>query len=246
MCTEQILELDFGNSSLKWRLVGANGTTAVQRMRLEALNSTPPWGEAVFSRVRCSSVIDREALDHWLVIWSIADKTCVVSSADPVSGYCSAYRDQEKLGVDRWLAALAAHRDSGGKNCLVLDMGTAITVDFMGADGCFAGGYILAGRELLLRALNRETAQVRFAEVAAPEFARAWPNTTAQAVLGGVQFVMRAVVQSAMARVSDEVGNGNFVVYLTGGDAIAIAMEMGNAVQYRPDLVLDGLAVALP
>ena len=62
------------------------------------------------------------------------------------------YREPSSLGVDRWMVVLAAyHRCSG--TALVIDLGTAITLDYIRSDGQHLGGYIVPGTHLSQRAL---------------------------------------------------------------------------------------------
>lgn len=239
-----ILELDFGNSGLKWRVVTAGECPVVKRIYYSA----PEFSAlrfAVFERVRVASVLSDERTHAYLQALGIENAEHARSDA-PVAGFTNNYHQPEKLGVDRWLAALAARRDAAGRACLVIDLGTAITVDYISATGVFEGGYIIAGKQLLQNALIKDTAKVRFDSDAAEHCWPAWPAATAEAVQWGAVFVLNAVVERAIKQAQAWQGNDNFAVYLTGGDGAVIAADLQNAVQYRENLVLDGLAVALP
>lgn len=239
-----ILELDFGNSSLKWRLLEARTAPVARRIRYSDLQANS-FDSMTIERVRVASVLDLETTWGYLGQLGISAAE-IASSAQAVAGFTNAYKQPERLGVDRWLAALAAKIDAGDRACLIIDCGTAITVDYMDSNGVFEGGYILAGRQLLENSLVSDTSQVRFQTPAAAHVWPAWPKQTAEAVQWGVDFVLQAVVERAIKQAGAWQQDGDFAIYLTGGDAARLAPQLENTVQYRPDLVLDGLAVALP
>jgi type III pantothenate kinase len=69
---------------------------------------------------------------------------CAKSSRE-MSGVKNGYEDYERLGLDRWLAMLGGFHLASGSACLVLDFGTAVTADFIAADGEHLGGFICPG-----------------------------------------------------------------------------------------------------
>lgn len=239
-----ILELDFGNTSIKWRKVTANKKSVVRRLAYADLQLVG-HDFGAFNRVRCASVLTDSVTQQYLQLLAI-ESVEMARSESPVAGFINAYANPEKLGVDRWLAALAAKVEAGACACLVIDCGTAITVDYINAVGVFEGGYILAGKQLLQNALLKDTASVRFDQQTSAQYWPAWPKDTAQAVQWGADFIVMAVIERAIKQVQAMQGNSAFAIYLTGGDARDVAQRLGNTVQYRPDLVLDGLAIALP
>ena len=239
-----ILELDFGNTSLKWRKITANKKSVVSRLAYADMQlALHDFG--AFDRVRCASVLTHLVTQQYLQLLGIGSVE-MARSDKLVPGFINAYTKPEKLGVDRWLAALAAKLEAGVLGCLVIDCGTAITVDYINDMGVFEGGYILAGKQLLQSALLKDTASVRFDRKSNTQNWPAWPKDTAQAVQWGADFIVMAVIERAIKQVQAMQGNSEFAIYLTGGDAADVARQLGNTVQYRPDLVLDGLAIALP
>ena len=73
----------------------------------------------------------------------------------------SGYKDPNQLGVDRWLALIGAANLYPNKNLLIIDAGTATTVDFLMASGQHQGGWILAGVKMLISSVLSETTQVQ-------------------------------------------------------------------------------------
>jgi len=147
----------------------------------------------------------------------------------------------ERVGVDRLLGALAAHRRAGGE-CIVVDFGTAITVNSVRADGIFLGGAILPGLSMAARALSEGTALLP--EIPLPAAAPAVGQSTEEAIAAGVIHGAAGAVTGLIDGARRIVGAGAKVV-LTGGDAARVAEHLPpDCREVRPDLVLEGLLVA--
>lgn len=240
----RILELDFGNSGVKWRAIENDIASPVGRCYYTGDDFSALRFDR-FDRVRVASVLAEERTRTYLTRLGITAAEIARSDSD-VTGFVNGYQYPGRLGIDRWLAALAAYRDSGNRACLVVDMGTAITLDYMNERGVFEGGYIIAGKQLLQAALLKDTDKVRFDASATNQPWPNWPSATTEAVQWGVDFVLHAIVERGIKQAQNRRGSDDFTVYLTGGDASLLTQQFKNTVQYRPDLVLDGLAIALP
>jgi len=147
----------------------------------------------------------------------------------------------DRVGTDRLLGALAAHRRTGGP-CVTVDVGTAITVNAVRADGVFLGGAILPGPDLMARALADGTAQLPPVDLSidAPPIGR----STAQAIAAGVRIGAAGAVAALVAAVRHAVGP-HAPVFVTGGGAARITEHLPT--EWRrvvPDLVLEGLVAA--
>jgi type III pantothenate kinase len=147
----------------------------------------------------------------------------------------------ERIGVDRLLGALAAYRRVGGE-CIVVDFGTAITVNSVRGDGIFLGGAILPGLGMAARALSEGTALLP--EIPLPAAAPAVGRSTEEAIAAGVIHGAAGAVTGLIDGARRVVGAGAKVV-LTGGDAARVAAHLPpDCREVRPDLVLEGLLVA--
>ena len=153
-----------------------------------------------------------------------------------LAGVVNGYREPERLGVDRWLALLTAWRELHG-GAVVVSAGTALTVDILAADGQHNGGYIVPGLRLMRHALVSGTSGVRPAAETLPSLAPG--RSTTEAVLHGCMAMAVALIERARRDVATP-------VVLSGGDAGALAPWLAGPVLQRPDLVLDGLGIALP
>ncbi|MFM7206286.1 MAG: type III pantothenate kinase [Planctomycetaceae bacterium] len=149
-----------------------------------------------------------------------------------------------RVGIDRVAAAAAAAvAKADGRPAIVVDCGTATTVDLVSAEGHFLGGAILPGPGLLARALAEGTS--RLPAVADLDSGAPPPMpgvNTQQAIAAGIGFGMRGAVARLVTEGAKAVG-GEPQVFLTGGsrgivrDAVVGATEI-------PDLVLHGIALA--
>lgn len=152
--------------------------------------------------------------------------------------------EPNRVGIDRVAAAAAAAvAKDAGRPAIVVDCGTATTVDIVSADGRFLGGAILPGPGLLARALAEGTSRLpAVAELDAGGLPTMPGRNTQRAIAAGIGFGMRGAVARLVAEATAAVG-GEPQVFLTGGsrgivrDALAAAIEI-------PDLVLHGIALA--
>jgi type III pantothenate kinase len=151
------------------------------------------------------------------------------------------------VGADRIVNALAAVRLHGAP-AIVVDSGTATTLDFVGADGAFVGGAIAPGLELGLAALAAATAKLPRVELRAPD--RVVARDTVTAIQAGTVIGYQALVAGLVARARAELaesGGGTPAavhVVLTGGLAGAPwAAGVPGIDVIDPDLLLRGLAI---
>jgi type III pantothenate kinase len=150
-------------------------------------------------------------------------------------------REPERVGVDRLLGALAAYRRARGA-CVVVDFGTAITVNSIGRNGEFLGGAIFPGPTMMARALAGGTALLP--EITVPETAPGIGKNPEEAIAAGILHGVTGAVANLIIAASETVGEGAQVL-LTGGDAERIAALLPPDYQeVCPDLVLEGLAIA--
>lgn len=157
--------------------------------------------------------------------------------------------EPSRVGLDRLAAAAAAAVvRRPGHPAIVVDCGTAMTVDMVSADGVFLGGAILAGPALVARALAEGTS--RLPEVAALDDQpppRMPGRSTGQAIAAGIGWGLRGavarLVAEARAAFRAAAAAAEPDVFLTGGSAGIVRDALPGAVEL-PDLVLCGIALA--
>jgi type III pantothenate kinase len=165
--------------------------------------------------------------------------------ANEVSGVKNGYDDYERLGLDRWLAMLGGFHLAAGA-CLILDFGTAVTADFISAEGEHLGGFICPGMPLMRNQLRTHTRNIRYGDLAAERAltSHAPGRSTVEAVERGCSLMLRGFVLTQMEMARSYWGE-RFTVFITGGDAGLVADVVPDA-RVVPDLVFVGLAMACP
>ena len=246
-----ILELDCGNSFIKWRVLksekasaAAEGVVGSDLALIESLTAIP-W----LLLTRCRLVSVRASEETGRLVEALQGAFSVsVSCAAPareMAGVRNGYEEFERLGLDRWLAMLGGYKLASGA-CLVLDFGTAATADFIAADGEHLGGFICPGMTLMRSQLRTHTRKIRYDDAAAEQaLERLSPGrTTVEAVERGCTLMLRGFVLTQLELAQNYWGN-DFTVFLTGGDADLVSDAVPQA-RLIPDLVFVGLAMACP
>lgn len=143
------------------------------------------------------------------------------------------------LGADRSVACMAAV-EKYGTPLIVLDFGTATTLDTVDEDGCYRGGCILAGVQISMNALFQRTAQLPQIELAIPDTFMGM-DTVSQIQIGGVLGYIGAV-EYLIRNTKAELKNGDKAkVVATGGLARLIAENTNDIDVVDSELILDGL-----
>jgi len=243
-----ILELDCGNSLIKWRLVANSDSEVLQQGSGEHISDLLEWlsrlQAAVLSGCRMVSV--RSAPETEEIKAAVAEclgvAVLLAKPARQLGGVTNGYKEYEALGLDRWLAMVAAYSLAHG-SCLVIDLGTAATVDLVSEDGMHLGGYITPGLSLLREQLFGHTKRIRYrAAITNQAPVSLSPGTsTAEAVERGCRLMLKSYVREQIGEASQWLGS-NFSIYATGGDAPLLADIPG--VRVVPDLVFKGLEIA--
>lgn len=143
-----------------------------------------------------------------------------------------------EVGADRIANAVAAHEMFPSRSVVIVDFGTAITVDAVSADGQYLGGAIAPGVETAASALFSSTAQIRRVQLLVPESAIG--KTTVGAVQSGIMFGTAALVDGLVERVANEL-DGDVEVIATGGLAPVIIEHCKTIQHFEPMLTLNGL-----
>ncbi|MEM1112089.1 MAG: type III pantothenate kinase [Pseudomonadota bacterium] len=232
------LQIDVGNSAAKWRLIVDNGVQSRGTYLVDDAESQQ-------ALLDCSAALDQiwiasvasPAIESRLAVtleqrWN--KKPWFARTQSTSCGLTNSYSEPGRMGVDRWLAMLAAWRDAGERVCVV-DAGSALTIDLVAADGQHEGGFIIPGASLMERALFLDTDRVRFAEDVG--FGLAPGRSTAEAVRHGISLAQAGAVRLALARSAEPAPQ---LVYSGGGGQLLMALADEGG-EYRGDLVFEGL-----
>lgn len=242
-----ILLVDIGNARIKWAVQeGENwtgGEPLLRQKRAFKDIARPAWKELETpERVIVSNVAGddyRKSVHTWVKRrWKIAPEFLPVNES--LCGVNNAYPVPERLGADRWAALLAVHAHYKGAS-VVVDCGTAITLDAITADGMHKGGLIVPGIELMTDSLTGNAPGIQLEEPPEPQVSLLG-RSTETAVMGGVLYTAVALVDRAFLDLRSALGKRTNLV-ITGGDAGRVVELLEPRPQWEPELVLKGLAV---
>lgn len=232
-----ILAVDAGNSRIKWGLRSADGrwhgrgVAAVDELEraYEAWALMPVPQRIAIANVAGPAV--RETVIDLVDRWSV--EPLWLESGASACGVTNGYDDPGQLGVDRW-AALVAAWQLERRQCLVVMVGTATTIDLLDAGGRFCGGLILPGLGLMKRSLADHTAALKLAAGVYCE----QPRNTADAMESGC---INAQV-GAIERMHRQLGADARCI-ISGGGAAALVPHLTLPTVVVENLVLEGVVV---
>lgn len=246
------LLIDLGNSRLKWALWdGARLQRGASLPHAPTQNATADgaraevdfsalWKDVPAVGAIWIASVAANALEQRLV-QSLAEHFAVSArlarSPAAACGVRNAYSAPARLGVDRFLGLVAAHRDVAGP-AVVAGCGTALTLDAIGADGVHLGGVIAPAPPLMRQALLERTA--RLGELGAAPIAE-FADTTAGAVESGTWLAAVALVERFARRAQAAFGLTPALL-LTGGGGRRLSPLLELEHRFDADLVLRGLA----
>ena len=221
------LYLDIGNTWIKYQLERPG--LAPQQGRVESLNDIDePVDKLVFASVRTKQAT-RALLSSFLARGVPCYEAYVSSSAELSCDYDT----PATLGVDRWLAALAAQQRFG--DCIVADAGTAFTVDWV-SGGRYRGGVIVQG---LQQSVNNLLSGTHLVGEVSFDGLPCVPTNTAHAVGLGAMAQAEGLIAGLRVRWQTDAP-----LVITGGDAPSLIRFMDGRAEYCPNLVIEGLKKA--
>lgn len=234
-----ILLLDIGNSRTKWAVLSQHGLGASGARGhgggTEVLPADIPIAPdhvyaANVAGPRIADALRTAVQSRWGCPLTFARTAAASGSVR------NGYKDPNQLGVDRWLAVLAAYDQHHDAVCVV-DAGSATTVDLIEADGLHLGGFIVPGVDLMAQSLLDATGDLaRLTDAPAGDATPRPGTSTGQAIHDGAWLATAGLVDRALEFFPD----GAWVI-VTGGQGAPIA-ELLDA-ECRPSLVLEGLAL---
>jgi type III pantothenate kinase len=248
--------VDIGNSRMKWgRCVGRHVKEIVAFGHDDAVAWKRAWQEwrlNPLSKWAIAGVVPKAVcrFRDWLAARDI--EPAIISSdmfvEEGKTKLTTTVDEPELLGVDRLVTALAArHLAPGGQPVIAINVGTAMTIDFVDGDGTFAGGAIMPGPSLMSRSLNQYTAKLPQIAIDATLPVPSWGTNTQDAIELGIA---AAVVGAADYLVWEWANrfDPKPCVYVTGGDAgyfsgFEFTADVGPPV-IVPTLTLEGIRIA--
>lgn len=239
-----ILLVDAGNSRLKWSELDVAGNISAQQARayadrpalavfIELLDTYPDVKHITLVHVLThlfEESVQEACLERGVGLH-------IVRSVESAYGIISGYQYPANLGADRFVGLVAAHHMAGEKACIVVDCGTAVTIDAVEKDGRHLGGLILPGLQLsadalIARAQNRLSLSFEHPGIFA--------DGTARAIGSGCLFGLVGAIEGICTRMQHAI-SAPLLRVLTGGDAEHLRPWLPGDCLVQPDLLMRGL-----
>lgn len=211
-----LLTIDIGNTRVKWAVFNAAGELQMQAACLhQAIESINFFDNSlIINRAIIANVADEIVLQKVLQKLEKTPFTLAQSSAH-ACGVTNGYESPVRLGIDRWAAVVAAWQIVQ-KPVLVINAGTAVTIDVIDDKGYFLGGSIMPGLRLMQESLAKNTAQLPIGQGNVRLFA----TNTQDAIMTGC---MRAIVGAiSIAANNPQLDTQTLQIIVSGGDAVQI------------------------
>ena len=240
----RVLVIDAGNSRMKWGLRGPRGwvtlgvtpNSEIGALSLRDWHNLPRPARAV--GVNVAGEAARVRIEAQLARWRVTPEW--LGASEFACGVTNRYAQPAQLGADRWASLVAAWRRSTATDlfppaCVVVNAGTAVTIDALDVDGVFRGGLIVPGLRLMLASLAENTSNLK---VPAGAF-RPFPDNTADAIYTGAVQAACGAIEQMRRRIDADPGHVR--CYLAGGAAPEIGLHLDPPVEVVENLVLEGV-----
>jgi type III pantothenate kinase len=249
--------VDIGNSRVKWGRVVPGG---IGEMVAFSHDDAVGWKRGLAAWIRTGTVkwaiagvhpVQVERFRNWAEARStevVEITTTLLISDPPRFSLRVKVEEPDRVWVDRLLSALAAVvRTTVLAPVVVINVGTAMTVDFVDGEGVFAGGAILPGPRLMARSLHEYTAKLPLIDARPVPPLLLWGSNTVEAIRLGIVSAIRGAADQLVWDWTD----GRPVsprVFVTGGDCEYFRGVVFRAnisgVEIDPELTLDGIRLA--
>jgi len=217
------LFIDIGHSAVKWKTLDSE----VFSMSIDKFSEKfLPDNQSVWL----------SAVAHPQIVEAINMKFSVVKVVKSLSNFGSlkiAYKKPLDLGSDRFLAMLAALKYFPNRNMLIIDAGSALTIDIVNKNGEHQGGLIMPGLEAIRGSFDKFFTNSKKLNSTSLQI------STDEAWLSGTQAMFISSIKEQIAVFEIEQPHG--IVVLTGGGVRSFISELPETVNYFDNLVLDGL-----
>ena len=242
------LAIDVGNTRLKWALFDsaqphaallASGAKFLEHIETLAEDD---WADLPVPTSMLGCVVAGDAVmrrvQQQMDIWDVHASWVVPREFE--AGVTNGYEQPARLGADRWVAMVGGYQrmlaSGDPRPCVVVMVGTAVTVEAIDAHGQFLGGVILPGHGIMLRALESGTAGLHVPTGEVVPF----PTNTSDALTSGGTFAIAGAVAHVFGLLQAHCQQQP-VCYMTGGAGWKMAPLMSVPVELVDGLIFDGL-----
>ena len=241
------LLIDIGNSSLKWCIVDSDGLSKMSQQLypkdISADFFIHNWRTLEKPKDIVISCVAQDT------VWQALEKACFelwdikvqkINSLKNQFGLVNAYDNVSSLGSDRWCAMLGGLQQASSA-FIVINAGSALTVDVVNDAGQHLGGYIVPGVNMMKNSLGLHTAQVQVGSTSNALFDLSLGHSTEDCVESGIHLLVVKFVEAIYEKVALDMNGCQ--VFVSGGDAKSIADLLSFNCDVVPELVLRGLSM---
>ena len=236
-----LLVIDIGNTRTKWALAGDDGRLSEFEVCMNANIAASNLSAASQKADRALIAnVAGDALAQQIAQLLMPLEVSFISASAQAGGVTNGYAKPEKLGADRWAALVAAWHINKHPS-LVVNVGTAVTIDALDSKGAFLGGCIMPGLRVMHESLSNNAAQLKVGEGISQNF----PINTQDAIATGSLNAVAGAIGIMLKRLEKQCGWLPKLI-LSGGDAnkIADALKLNlKQVIITENLVLQGLVL---
>ncbi len=238
-----ILLLDIGNTRSKYVTSTSDVLSAIQYIDTALITKewlsthVPELEQCVIANVNqkaISAKISQWCQDHGIICQ-------VLESEHEKFGVKCAYQNPKFYGVDRWLALLGAQVLFPQKACLIIDSGTATTLDVISADGEHLGGWILSGIDLLTTSILANTQNI----IAQPQNVKRleFANNSSDAISQAPWAATIGMIHHAIAIINSDygIGENELELVLTGGNSQQLSELFSQPCTVVENLIFIGM-----
>jgi len=217
------LFVDIGHSAVKWRTLDSEVfSQSVDKFSEKSLPDTQSIWLSAVAHPEIVKAIEMEFTD-----------VEVVTSLSHFGSLTIAYKEPLDLGSDRFLAMLGALKHFPHRNLLIIDVGSALTIDVVNDSGEHQGGLIMPGLEAIRGSFAKFATNSQNLNLSSLQ------TSTEEAWLSGTQAMFISTIKEQINAFESEQQDG--IVILTGGGVSNLISELPETVNYFNNLVLDGL-----
>jgi type III pantothenate kinase len=258
----KMLLIDAGNSSIKWSLLDSEKLSPQQRVFYREKPAIELFKELLEKNIdSCKAVIMVSVLgvEFNSNAQQLAKKHSVslrnIESIKKLANINNAYKEPHKLGADRFVGMIGAYNlinknQSQKKACIIIDSGTATTIDALDEKGQHLGGLILPGLNLCSSSLLENTQQLSVwnnpANKTTPTL---FAKDTTEAIVSASVMGLAGAIDNICNRMEEKIieyqPTINIERVISGGGAEKLIPQMEHSYQYFSDLLMQGLRVIL-
>ncbi len=158
-----IVLIDIGNTRTKYCIVNEGKRNSQQAIFNKRISYDFLYKNFIGATKIIVASVSHVQLTNEINVWCQINKITYqkIVSETKKNNVITAYKEPTQLGIDRWLVLIGASELFPNKNVLIIDAGTATTIDFLAASGQHQGGWILAGINTLITSVLADTVQVQ-------------------------------------------------------------------------------------